>query len=96
MSQETGFAFFWWSLNIEDLALNDNGRLEKAGLEDNEDLNARDRNVKLEWSALKFMLHMIAKVDCNKELYKSEYWERNHHSWTLLPNGIIEQARPST
>lgn len=94
VSHQTGFGFFWWSLNIEDPDLNDDSKLEKAGVETDPNNNARDRNMKLQWAPLKFMLEVIAKVNNSKQVYGREHWDdkARHTSWTLLPGGVIEPA----
>ncbi|MEW5300375.1 MAG: hypothetical protein WDW36_003311 [Sanguina aurantia] len=94
VSHQTGFGFFWWSLNIEDPELNDDSKLEKAGVETDPNNNARDRNMKLQWVPLKFMLGVIARVNNSKEVYGREHWDdkARHTSWTLLPGGVIEPA----
>lgn len=96
ISHQSGFGFFWWSLNIEDPSLNDNSKYEIDGSESGAHENARDRNVKLQWAPLKFMLSIIAGVNKSKEAYGKEHWvdKAEHTSWTLLPGGVIKPAGP--
>lgn len=91
---QTSYGFFWWALNIEDPALNDNSKYEVAGMETNDHLNARDRNIKLQWAPLKYMLSVIATVDRNKDLYKKDYYVQyaEHVTFSLLPGGVIQPA----
>ena len=94
IAAQTDWHVFYFGVNVEDRALNQNSPLETQGIETNPSFNARDRFAALSWDYLGPMLDLIAAQNRSAATYQAMAGDALAHVLYTWDNGKLEAAPP--